>query len=286
MRRIWKSWDKVNTEDVLAVASRYLKPNNAHVIVVGNQDEVSEKLTMFDKDDGKIDFYDIYANKKAPAEMLGADVTGEGVVAAYLEAIGGRDKLMSVTSLRTEATMDVEGMGEMTIVEHKAANGLYNMSMGMQGMTVMKQVYNGDKGYVEQMGQKQPLEGEMLEKMKEEANIFPEIAYLGDDYTLEVKGLDEVDGQKAYKVVVTGPAGSTTEYYSKETGLKLKAIESQEANGQTQTISTEYSDYKSVDGVMVPYMVKVSGMAPVPLEMKATNVEVNIDIDPELFIVE
>ena len=37
----------VTAEDVMRVASKYLKPNNAHIVVVGNKEEVANKLKVF-----------------------------------------------------------------------------------------------------------------------------------------------------------------------------------------------------------------------------------------------
>jgi predicted Zn-dependent peptidase len=278
--------DRVTKADVLAMAQKYVHPENAHIIVVGNQDAVSEKLAVFDKEDGMVGYYDIYGNKKAAPSSASVNVTGHEVIKAYLKAIGGEQKLQSVKSMNTLATMPVQGMGEVTVQLQQMEPGKLALTMGMPGMTMMKQVSDGQKGYVEQMGQRQMLEGEMLEQIKQEAKIFGEMAYLGNEYTLDVKGVEDVNDEDAYKVIVNGPAGSSTEYYSVTSGLKLKSVEVQGEGEQVQTVTTEYSDYRDVNGVKIPYSVKIIGMAPFPLEMKTTSVEINPVIDPSVFVVE
>ena len=50
---------QVSLADVQAMAVKYIRPDRAHIIVVGNQSEVSESLKPFSTS-GKIDFYDVY----------------------------------------------------------------------------------------------------------------------------------------------------------------------------------------------------------------------------------
>ncbi|MDX1478245.1 MAG: pitrilysin family protein [Saprospiraceae bacterium] len=273
--------EAVTKEDVMAMARKYIRPENANIIIVGNQDEVSEKLVRFDLDDGKIAFYDIYANEKADAQDAG-DVTAEDIINAYIEAIGGEEALGKVQSLRQESSMSMMGQTITVVVQHAAPNK-FSMEMSMPGMTVMKQVFDGQAGYVEQMGQKTPVEGDDLVKMALQARMTPELEYFGEEFTLEVAGIEDLEGEKAYKVIVNGPAGKSTEYYSVDTGYKLKSIEVQEAQGQSVTVTTEYSDYQEVDGIMLPHIIKISGMGPMPFEMKTEKVELNVTIEPSVF---
>jgi hypothetical protein len=183
-----------------------------------------------------------------------------------------------------QSSMELQGMGEVAVQIYQMTPDKFSMTMGMPGMTIMKQVFDGEKGYVEQMGQKQMLEGEMLSRMKHEAQMFPESEYLTDAYQLEVKGVEEIGGEQAYKLMITGADGSSTEYYGVESGFKLKSVVSQDVGGgQVQSVITEYSDYKEVSGLTLPHLERVTGMAPFPLEMKTENVEVNAEIDPAVF---
>jgi predicted Zn-dependent peptidase len=279
--------EKVSKADILAMAKKYIKPDQANIIVVGNQDAVAEKLSVFDAEDGKIAYYDIYANKKADPGPIEINVTGKEVIKTYLKAIGGEEKLKTVKAMSLESSMEVQGMGNMTVQIYQMAPGKFSMTMGMPGMTVMKQVFDGKAGYVEQMGQKQMLEGEMLSRMKHEAQMFPETGYLTDAYQLEVKGIEEIGGEQAYKLLVSGENGVSTEYYGVVSGYKLKSVVSQDVGGgQVQSVITEYSDYKEVSGLTLPHLARVTGMAPFPLEMKTEKIEVNATIDPAVFDVQ
>jgi phosphotransferase system IIB component len=278
---------KVNAEDVKAMAKKYVRPDNARIIVVGNKDEVAEKLARFDAEDEKVTFYDIYANeKKEVDESMSDDMTAESVVKNYLDALGGAEKLKSVTSMTSQLTMDMMGQSINMSIYQQAPNKI-SMQMSAQGMTVMKQIYDGTQGVMEQMGQKMKIEGDQLNSMAAQAKIFEELNYLDGTYSLELKGMDEVNGEKCYKLIVEDANGvKSTEMYSVESGLKLREIGSQEAGGQKMTITNDYMDYSEVDGILFPQKLKTSGAGPMPFEMKVQSIELNGEIDPAVFVIE
>ena len=156
--------------------------------------------------------------------------------------------------------------------------------MSTQGMTIMKQVYDGEKGLMEQGGQQFPVEGSDLESMKEQSVLFVERNYNMEGYTTEVKGMEDVNGKACYKLVVTKPSGTkSTEFYDQTTNLKIKEVQTTIAQGQTSVTTFEYGDYKVVDGINIPHTITVSGPMPTPIVMKASTIKVNGDIDPSLF---
>ena len=274
--------EKVDKAAVRAMAEKYITPDNARIVVVGNEGQVADKLIPFDQENGEITFYDIYANERKPTVDAG-DVTGEEVVNKYIESIGGEKTIMEISTIRQEMSTSMMGQDVNIVVQQMTPNK-FAMEMSMPGMIIMRQVYDGESGYVEQMGQKTPMDEATLEEMKKEAQIVPEMSLLGDGYTLAVDGIEEVNGEMAYKLVATDAKEKSTIYYfGKDSGYKLKSITTQEAQGQTLTITNEYLDYKEVEGLVVPHTTKVSGMMPTPVEMKVMNVEVNTEIDPSVF---
>ncbi len=274
--------DAVDVAKVREMANKYIMMDHMRLVVVGNQEDVAESLEQF-ATNGEIKYYDIYANEKAAAEDAG-DVSGEEIINAYVEALGGKDVIAGIKSMKS--TLGGNAMGqELELVEYRMAPDKYSMAMNMMGQTMMRQVYNSGAGFVEQMGQKQDLEGEMLDMIAENVAVVPEMAYLGDGYEMSVGGVEEVNGEMCDKVTVTksGDDKSSTVSFEKYTGLKVKAITPVEMGGQSATNIAEYSDYREVDGFMVPYVQKVSGATPVPLSLTVKSVEINSDLDPAVF---
>lgn len=275
--------EAVSIADVSRVAKKYITPGNARIVVVGNKDEVMSKLTPFDKEDGTIQLYDIYANPKKDESGVVVDIKPAQLVENYLTALGGRQKLEGVKSL--DQTYDMDMMGTPITSRMVQESGKFHMSMTTQGMSIMKQVFDGEKGVMEQMGNQMPVEGPDLESMKEQAVLFPERQYTMEGYSTEVKGLEEVNGKSCYKLMVSKPSGTqVTEFYDKTTNLKVKEVQTSIAMGATSTTTFEYSDYKAVDGITLPHTIKViSDGMPAPMVMKATTIKVNGDVDASLF---
>jgi predicted Zn-dependent peptidase len=275
--------EAVTIDDISRVAKKYITPSKARIVVVGNKDEVMSKLVPFDKNDGVIELYDIYANPRKDESATPVDMSPGQIVEKYLAAIGGPDKLKTITSLDQSYNMDMMGTTFTSRMVQDA--GKFYMDMSTQGMTVVKQVFDGEKAVAEQMGSKTPIEGSDLDDIRERATLFPEMHYNSDGFKTEVKGTEDVNGTSCYKLVVSKPSGTkNTEFYDKATFLKIKEIQTSVTQGQTVTNTFEYADYKVVDGVTLPHTITVvSPDMPMPLVMKATAIKVNTAVDPSLF---
>ena len=272
----------VSVEDVSRVAKKYITPGNARIVVVGNKDEVMSKLAPFDSEDGKVQLYDIYANPRKDDAGMPVDINASDLIEKYLTALGGRTQLEAVTSLDQTYALEMMGMSITSRVVQ--TSGKFYMDMNAQGMSLMKQVYDGEKGVGEQQGQRMVLEGADLESLKEQSVLFPERNYGTGSYTMEVKGMEDVNGKACYKLAVTKPSGTkSTEYYDKVTNLKVKEVQVADIQGQSSITTFEYADYRVVNGISVPFSVTISGPMPAPIVMKATDVKVNGTVDPMLF---
>ncbi|MFT6147891.1 MAG: putative Zn-dependent peptidase [Saprospiraceae bacterium] len=274
----------VTAEDVMRVSKKYFNSNNAHILVVGDKDEVAEKLTKFDAKK-EVKFYDNYGNPAKAAEAAPEGVTAETVVDNYIKAIGGKAAMEEVKDIQT--TMELSAMGQTldAKISQKSPNK-YKMTIKMQGQVFQQQVYDGTNGAMSGMMGNKKLEGEELMALKEQSAIFTELNYAKDGYTLEMKGMESVDGKDAYKVLVTAPSGSkATDYYSKETGLKIRSISSLESPQGAMTQTVDYSDYKATKGIKMPQMIKQS-TGPQTIIMTVKEVKINEGINDDEFKVD
>lgn len=271
---------QVSTYDVRQMASKYLSPKNAHILVVGNKDEVAAKLEPFSKDK-KVLFYDVYGNEIEQAGLeVPIGITANTVLADYLNAIGGK-KLDAIKTLYLNMNANIQGMEMSTELNQMAPNKLEVVNT-MMGNIIMQSVFDGEKGVNMQMGNKSKMEGAALEDMKIDGHVFPERFYekLGVKTTL--KGIELVEGKKAYKILIEYPSGSKkTHYFDLETSLKIREIEDKDGT----LITNDITSYKEVDGIRFPEVVRITGIAPVPLTMTTIDVEINGEMDPNLFII-
>ncbi|PTT01047.1 hypothetical protein DBR11_08405 [Pedobacter sp. HMWF019] len=64
-------------------------------------------------------------------------------------------------------------------------------------------------------------------------------------------------------MIVTSPSGqATTEYYDVATGYLVKEEKTRKANGAEINQSIEYSDYRKVDNVLLPFKMVQSVQSP------------------------
>ncbi|MFD2551229.1 M16 family metallopeptidase [Bizionia sediminis] len=254
----------VTIEDVQMAARKYMRPENARVVVVGNGSDVLENL---EKIGLPIRYYDTFANLTEKPEYdiaMPADITVEKVIGAYIEALGGAEAINKVSSLYMAANAELQPGMVINLEMKKTTKNQSLEQISVMGQT-QKQVLNGNAGYTMAQGQRMDMTEEQIKNAQLESIPFPEVNYLDNQVTLEK--IEKVDGENAYKVQVTETMAA---YYSVDTGLKLKEVESSPA-GQSATF---YSDYKEVSGIKFPFKISQT-MGPRAIDFIVTEVKVN-----------
>jgi hypothetical protein len=270
--------EAVTAEDVMAAAQKYISPDRAYVVVVGNQEEVQEDLSGL----GDLEVLDIYGNPVEAPKSAG-EVSAQQVFQSYIEAIGGMEKVKAVNDYTIVMNASVQGQTlEMKQVRKKP--GKLMITVSMMGNVMNEQKFNGETGSVSMMGQTQKIEGEQAEALKNEAQLFPELAMIGGDGQVEVTGVEKVGDQDAYVLKITGDASNQrVSYYAVDSGLKLKEVTTVQAQGQTINQTNEFLDYQAVDGVLFPHTMKSSGAMPFPIEFKVQSISVNSGVEDSVF---
>ena len=263
----------VSIEDVQRVANKYFTADNARFIVVGKGSEVVANL---EKLGIPINYFDKYANpvdKPEFSKPIPEGVTASSVMASYIEAIGGKAAVESVQTMLFNAEVTIEGAPfKPTAVIKAMAPNKSSMEMSIAGMgTIMKQKFDGATGYAEQQGMKQPMSEEDVAEQASQKGLFPEAHYTADE--IELMSLSDLDGTDVYKIKVKGVSESFR-YYDANSGLLLREEATEEAQGQSVTTITVHSDYRAVDGVMIPFGRKITA-GPQVFGFNASEVVVN-----------
>jgi hypothetical protein len=263
----------VTQEDVMKAANKYFKDENSRIIIVGKGSEVIENL---EKTEIPIKYFDKYANPTEKPEFskpIPDGVTASSVMASYIEAIGGKAAVESVQTMLFNAEVTIEGAPfKPTAVIKAMAPNKSSMEMSIAGMgTIMKQKFDGTNGYAEQQGMKQPMSEEDVAEQASQKGLFPEAHYTADE--IELMSLSDLDGTDVYKIKVKGVSESFR-YYDANSGLLLREEATEEAQGQSVTTITVHSDYRAVDGVMIPFGRKITA-GPQVFGFNASEVVVN-----------
>lgn len=281
-----KNLAAVTVDDVYAVAQKYIQPDNATILVVGNEEEVAKKLIPFSSDK-KIEFYDVLGNRPTSViKPAPVDVSTKAIIKTYINAIGGSKKLNAVKDITIKRSADSQ-YGKITMVEQKRVlPKKYNMTISIGEMVVQKMVYDGERGSQSGMQGKKEITGDELTELKIEAINTHEMYYEKLGFKLEVKGIEPINGGDAYIIDVTSPTGKkSTEWYDIVTGYKVKASQTTTTEQGSVTQSIEFLDYKEINGIKYPTFIIISG-GPLPLKLELTSVDVNKGIDNSNFKVD
>jgi len=274
----------VTKEDVMRVAQKYLKTDNLRIVVVGKGTEIVENLENINYNRKLLPVR--YFNKMGEQiekpifnKEISSDITAETIINNYIEKIGGSEKLNSVSTISLEASVTIPGapFKPKAIIKEKSPN-LTSMEMSVEGMgTLMKQKFDGNNGYMEQMGQKIPMENDQLESERSQKGLFDEL-YM-DTAAMEIVSLGPVDGKDAYKIKTKE---NSFNYYDAESGLLIMTEESTTQGGNTITSITKFSDYREVDGILYAFKREIN-TGPQKIEFEITNVIFNEEISDEFF---
>jgi zinc protease len=275
--------NNVTAEEIQAMAKKYIRPDKAHILVVGNQETVAPTLAQFSTD-GVVNMYDVNGDAIKPAGKIPVGVTGITVLADFVNAIGGEAKITAIKDLITVQKISTGGP-ELQLTQWQTAAGKYATDMLMNGKSMSKQVYDGNEGKEAGMGAPaSKMEGISLGDAKESAQPCKEMFYVKNGYKLNLKGLEELNAKKVYVLEVTRPDGKvSTEYYDMATSLKVREIATTTQNGEPTTITIDYDDYKAVNGVLFAHAVTLGGVFPTPLKGIVTEIKANTGIPDSIF---
>lgn len=279
-----KAIDAVTLADVQATAKKYIRPENAHIVIVGKGADVADKLKKF----GDVKYFDIYGESYVPtkASVLPADLTAEKVIAKYIEAIGGEKKVKELKSVKTTAKGTIQGM-DLTMLSSKKAGGKYLMELSVAGMGTMQKVVSDGKDISQEMrGQKIPLDAGMKELSLFETHIVPEIALVDMNIKPTLKGIENVDGVEAFVLDYVFPAGGKiSNYFDKNSGLKIQTVTYVKTPQGEVAVPIQFQNYKEVNGVKIPHTL-LQSMGQMKLKFETSSAEANVNLDDTLFKVQ
>ena len=276
-----KNLSAVTVEDVQMMAKKYLKPDACHILVVGDKNEVADKLAQF----GELHFYDTYGNPVKNEGSSVAALTLDKLMDRHTAAMGGEKAINGVKSVVTAYTAEVQGT-KLNIWSAKVDGKKYRMKIGMMGQVMQDQIYNNGKGVSKGQGQVKAMEADELEEIKFESFIFTpnSYAFLGD--RVKMLGAEQIDGKDYYITKAQINGNTYLSYFDAKTYL-LSKLEVMMGAGETaQKMIMTFSDYSKHDGIMVAGKYAMSGIMPVAMDFTLEKVEFNGPVDEAWFTVE
>ena len=273
------NFQSVTVDDVKRVLKKYVLNENLRIMVVGKGQDI---LTSLEKMPYEIMYFDKYGNQSdKPDFSTPTGISVESVLNKYIDAIGGIDKVEEVNAVSMLAEAEVQGMKLQMVSIQAKPNKMVQMMM-MMGNTMMKMVFDGEKGSVSQQGMNNPLPESEVEKLVQATLPFEELGWLNDD-NVTFSSVDEEDGKTLHVLEVSK---NSFVAYDAETGLKYKQTDmATMPDGSKMPQSTYFEDYREVNGVLFPYLVKTP-IGPQSLDFNVINISINPQVSDSDFIIE
>jgi len=215
--------------------------------------------------------------------------TADEIIAKNVQARGGAEKLKSVQSIKSTATLSMGPGMEAPGVLIQKRPALARLEFTIQGLTAV-QAYDGKNAWqiMPFMGKKDPelMSADEAKETEEMADVDgPLVDYKSKGHQVELLGKEKIEGTDAYKLKLTMKNGDVqTIYIDADSFLEIKEETKRTVRGSEQEVESAIGDYKEVNGILFPFAVEsnVKGSAE-KQKITITKVELNLPTDDSIF---
>lgn len=222
--------------------------------------------------------------------------TADEVVAKYVAARGGMEKIKAVKSMKSSGKIVMGGGAmEASISQMSRRPNDTRLEFVFQGMTGV-QAFDGTKAaawsIMPFMGKKDPevAPAEDSKNAAEDADFDGSlIDWKEKGHQIEYVGKEQVEGADAHKLKITRKNGNVDYVYiDAETGLEVKTERKRTIRGTEIETETLMSDYKEVDGMPFPHTLSMGpkgGAENQRQKIVVDKIELNVALPDSLFLV-
>jgi hypothetical protein len=181
--------------------------------------------------------------------------TAEAILERYIEVTGGKQAYAKRKSEIVTGTLEFASLGIKGKMQRYSDDpDKYYMTVDLAGIGAI------ETGVADGIAwEKNPIQGPRIKSGDEkaqalrEASLNASLNWRKHFPKVEVAGLETVDGDECYKVVMTPPDGhAQTMYFSKKSGLAMKTTMVAASQMGEVPVAVTVTDYKNFDGVWVP----------------------------------
>ena len=215
--------------------------------------------------------------------------TADEIIARYLKAVGGMDKIQAVQTLRRSGKYIGGGGFEAVILQENKRDSSVREEFSLQGMTAIN-AFDGKTGWkIEPWnGKKDPeaLGEEEMKSIVEDADFDgPLVDYKRKGNKVEFLGMDKFEGTDTYKLKVTKSNGDVYVYYlDTDFYMPIKIDTKRVVRGEEREYETALADYKLVNGWYLAYSVEVNAKGRSDkAKYVYEKIEANVSLDDNRF---
>ena len=155
----------------------------------------------------------------------------------------------------------------------------------MMGNTLMKMVFDGEKGSISSQGMVTPMPDESVKDLIITTQPIEEIGLISNE-NCKFVSVEEEDGKTLNVLEYEGSEGKVFLYFDTDTGLKYKqTVIAKMPDGSSIEQASYFKEYKEVNGVLFPFALGIP-VGPQTIEAKVINYTINPPITDSDFTVE
>jgi len=212
--------------------------------------------------------------------------TADEIIGKYETALGGKEKLLAIKSVKMVGNLNVQGMD--VGVTTTALNGVGSRNdISVPGMGEGFQVVNATKGwdFMPFMGQANPEEISADQLGASQGLLDLQgvlVNYKEKGNQVELLGKEKVDTAECYKLKVTNKQGVvSTLYIDATTYYRVKNITKMKTANGDADVETGYGDFKkTADGYVFPFSLTMERGT-----ILFSSIEINKPVDEKIFTV-
>ena len=215
--------------------------------------------------------------------------TADEIIAKYVAAVGGLDKIKAVHTLRRTGRFVGGGGFEAAVTQENKRTNEVREEFLLQDLVGVN-AYDGSGGWkIEPWDGKKDAEAmgeEELKSIVEDADFDgPLVDYRSKGHRVELAGSDDIEGTEVYKLKITYPNG-TVQFYDidKDTYVPIKIETKRMVRGAEREYETTVGDYKAVAGWYLPFSIETNAKGSSDKsQVVFDKIEANVPIDDSRF---
>jgi outer membrane lipoprotein-sorting protein len=213
--------------------------------------------------------------------------TADEIVARNLAAKGGVEKLRAVTSVKMIGRFKGPA-GEVPITSWAKRPNLRRMERVSDGQIFVVGFDGKTVWGINPLMSPRPREitGPQADMTRQDADDFDTLLldYKAKGRTVELVGTEAVQGISMHRLRVTSKNGTIQEIFiNADTMLEAKIVMQMEQGGRKGVVTSEFYNYKEVDGITVPFNIRQTFNGQVMAEVTYDQVHFDVLMADTLF---
>jgi outer membrane lipoprotein-sorting protein len=213
--------------------------------------------------------------------------TADEIVANNLAARGGLAKIKAIQTIKETGQLAAQAMQASLTITAKRPN-MMRQDVSIMGMSMVRS-FDGTTAWMMQSGGQTgtPPPAPVVvpepdaSQIRDQANFDgPLVDYKAQGTTVDLVGTETLNGRKVYHLKLTTKDQHVIHcYIDTETNLEARIVN----EVQGGSIEQQLSDYREVDGLKFPFLVRTMQGGNVIAELQITKVELNQAVDDSIF---